>query len=141
MSSKKNTVMVVGFNIRPVACLCKQLCFHVIAVDYWGDLDIRHCADILYSVLWQKRGEQVASKMNKPCSESLVELAEKAAENIDKIDFILVGSGLDDRPDLWARLQRIAPVLGNPPERLKEIRNLEKLFDIAEKEGIKIPEN
>jgi len=140
MRAETNTVMVVGYNARPIACLCKQLGFQVIAVDYWGDLDIKHCTDFLYTVLKQKSGEQLDSEVDKPCSELLVNLAEEAATKFDgKIDFILVGSGLDDRPDLWEKLQQIAPILGNSPERLKNIRRLDVIFDIAEEEGVKFP--
>jgi len=49
----KHTIMVVGFNARPVVCLAKQLGFKVMAIDYWGDLDIEGCADFLYTVLQQ----------------------------------------------------------------------------------------
>jgi len=135
----KSAVMVVGFNIRPVACMCKQLGFRVIAIDYWGDLDIRGCADFLFAVFPQKHSGQTCSNLTKPCSEMLVDLAEKAASHVNKIDFILVGSGLDDRPDLWTKLQHIAPVLGNSPEKLNMVRNPEKLFSIAKKEGIRFP--
>lgn len=131
--------MVVGFNIRPVARLCKQLGYRVIAVDYWGDIDIRNCAHHVYSVLQQGGNGQPDSILNGSRSEALVNLANRAAEELGHIDFILVGSGLDDRPDLWARLARIAPVLGNTPERLMVARNLMNVFSIAEDEGVRHP--
>ena len=135
----KPTVMVIGFNIRPVACLSKQLGFRVIAVDFWGDLDINNCADALFTILQQKSGEQIKPDFDKPCSELLVDLAEKTAEQFREIDYILIGSGLDDRPDLWVRLRRIAPILGNSPEKLKTIRDLTKVFNIAQEVGISFP--
>ncbi|MCD6530131.1 ATP-grasp domain-containing protein [Candidatus Bathyarchaeota archaeon] len=129
----------MGFNARPVVCLAKQLGFKVVAVDYWGDLDIVDCADSLYTVLKQELESEYAD-FDRPCSELLVDLAEKAAEQQGKPDFILVGSGLDDRPDLWLRLSRIAPVLGNTPEKLKVIRDLSYLSEVARKLEIKVPE-
>ncbi|MGB9693351.1 MAG: ATP-grasp domain-containing protein [Fervidobacterium sp.] len=134
-----DTVMVIGFNIRPVACLCKQLGFRVIAIDYWGDLDIKNCADFLVDVFHQKQSDHFCSDFNKPCSELLVDLAEKVANQVDKINFILVGSGFDDRPDLWMKLRHIAPTLGNSPERLNFIRDHEKLFSVAAEVGINFP--
>jgi predicted ATP-grasp superfamily ATP-dependent carboligase len=138
-SGRKPTVMVVGFNSRPIACLAMQLDLRVIAVDYWGDLDIKKCADGLLTVLQQKHGEHLRPASNKPLCELLVDLAEKSADKFGEIDFILLGSGLDDRPDLWARLARIAPVLGNHPEKLKVVRNPSKLFAIARGLGISCP--
>lgn len=131
--------MAVGFNIRPVARLCKQLGYKVVAVDYWGDIDIRCCADHLYSILQQESGSRAESILDGSRSDALVKLAERAANELSHIDFILVGSGLDDRPDLWARLGRIAPILGNPPEKLLVLRNPIELFSIAEDEGVKCP--
>jgi predicted ATP-grasp superfamily ATP-dependent carboligase len=138
-SGRKDTVMVVGFNSRPVACLATQLDLRVIAVDYWGDLDIRNCTDGLLTVLQQKHGEHLRHDFKKPLCELLVDLAERGSDRFGAVDFILLGSGLDDRPDLWARLGRIAPVLGNPPDKLKVIRNPTKLFAIARGLGISCP--
>lgn len=138
-SGRKATVMVVGFNSRPIACLAMQLDLRVIAVDYWGDLDIKNCADGLLTVLQQKHGEHLRHASKKPLCELLVDLAEKGADRFGEVDFILLGSGLDDRPDLWARLGRIAPILGNPPEKLKVVRNPSKLFTIARGLGISCP--
>jgi predicted ATP-grasp superfamily ATP-dependent carboligase len=138
-SSRKATVMVVGFNSRPIACLAKQLDLRVIAVDYWGDLDIINCTDGLLTVIQQKHGEHLRHDFKKPICELLVDLAERGADRFGAVDFILLGSGLDDRPDLWARLARIAPVLGNSPEKIKVIRNPTKLFAIARGLGISCP--
>ena len=135
----KHTIMVVGFNARPVVCLAKQLGFKVMAIDYWGDLDIEGCADFLYTVLQQDIDKEY-SDFDKPCSELLVGLAEKAVEQHGKPDFILVGSGLDDRPELWSRLNRIAPVLGNTPEKLRVIRDPLRLSEVARELEIKFPE-
>ena len=119
--SQKRTVMVIGYNVRPIACLTKQLGFKVIAVDYWGDLAIADCTDGLLTVLEQKPGELLKSDFDEPISELLVNLAEKAVDKFGRVDFILVGSGLDDRPDLWGRLGRLAPIFGNNPDRFKII--------------------
>jgi predicted ATP-grasp superfamily ATP-dependent carboligase len=135
----KRAVMVIGYNVRPIACLAKQLGFRVVAVDYWGDLDISNCADDLHTVLQQRPGEQLKESLDNPPCELLVDLAEKNIKEFVKVNFILVGSGFDDRPDLWTRLSRIAPILGNSPEQLKAIRNLSKLFTIARELGINCP--
>jgi predicted ATP-grasp superfamily ATP-dependent carboligase len=138
-SGRKATAMVVGFNSRPIACLAMQLDLRVIAVDYWGDLDIRNCTDALLTVLQQKHGEHLRHDFKKPLCELLVDLAERGADRFGAVDFILLGSGLDDRPDIWARLGRIAPVLGNSPDKLKVVRNPSKLFAVARGLGISCP--
>lgn len=139
MQKMKGNVMVIGFNIRPVARLCKQLGFKVIAVDYWGDVDIRDCTHYLFSALNYGNISQANSIFSGSCSETLIQLAERAARELSNINFILIGSGFDDRPDLWARLGHIAPILGNTIEQLKIARDPIELSLIAEDEGIMYP--
>jgi len=131
--------MIIGYNVRPIACLAKQLGLRVIAVDYWGDLDIVKCADELLTILQQKKGGRLGLELEKPLCEILVDLAEEASNKFGRVDFILIGSGFDDRPDLLTRLQCIAPIFGNPPEIFKAIRNPKKLFTIARGLGISCP--
>lgn len=139
LSYERQTVMVIGFNARPIVRLAKQLGFKVIAIDYWGDMDIVPYADALLTVLRPTHHARREHPSYKPLSELLYDLAEKALHQHNDVDFILLGSGLDDRPDLWSKLNRLAPILGCPPETLRTVRNPEKLFPIAEKIGVSCP--
>jgi hypothetical protein len=138
-SYEEQTVMVIGYNARPIVRLAKQLGLKVTAIDYWGDVDIIPYADTLLTVLRPTPHTRLEHPSHKPLSELLYDLAEKAFHQRNDIDFILLGSGLDDRPDLWSRLNRLAPVLGCPPETLKTVRNPEKLFSVAGKVGVSYP--
>lgn len=136
---ERQTVMVIGFNARPIVRLAKQLGFKVIAIDYWGDMDIVPYADALLTVLRPTPHARREHPSRKPLSELLYDMAEKTLHQHNEVDFILLGSGLDDRPDLWSRLNRLAPILGCSPETLKTVRSPEKLFSIAEKIGVSCP--
>jgi len=131
--------MVIGFNARPIVRLAKQLGFKVIAIDYWGDMDIVPYADVLLTVLRPTPYVRREHPSHRPLSELLYELGEKAFYQNDGIDFILLGSGLDDRPDLWSRLNRLAPILGCSPETLETVRDPERLFSMAEKIEVSCP--
>lgn len=134
------TVIVIGFNARPIASSAKRAEFTVLAVDYWGDLDLAKSSDDVETVLRQVAGERPREELRKPVSELLVECAEEiSARHHGKVDFILVGSGLDDRPDLWRRLGEIAPILGNSTEVVKRVRSRFELYKMASGLGIPSP--
>jgi predicted ATP-grasp superfamily ATP-dependent carboligase len=136
----KETVIVVGFNARPIAASAKRAGFRVLAVDYWGDTDLHDSADDTETVLKQIPGARPREELKQPASDLLVECAEKiASRHRAEVDFILVGSGLDDRPDLWLELESIAPILGNPAETVAKARDRLRLYETASRLGIPSP--
>jgi predicted ATP-grasp superfamily ATP-dependent carboligase len=136
---REGTVVVVGFNARPIALSAKRAGYTVLAVDYWGDVDLARSADDVETVLRQASGKRPREVLSRPLSELLVERAERIIARHRSVDFILLGSGLDDRPDLWERLGKIAPVLGNCTEVLRRVRNRFQLYEEASKAGISSP--
>jgi predicted ATP-grasp superfamily ATP-dependent carboligase len=136
----KETAIVVGFNARPIAASAKRAGFTVLAVDYWGDTDLRSSADDTETVLKQVPGMRPREELRQPASDLLVECANKiASRHQGEVDFVLVGSGLDDRPDLWLELEAIAPILGNPAEILARTRDRLRLYETASRLGIPSP--
>lgn len=136
----KETSLVVGFNARPIAASAKRAGFRVLAVDYWGDTDLEESADDTETVLRQTAGERPRRELNRPASDLLIDCAETiSSRHNGEVDLVLVGSGLDDRPDLWRKLGEIAPILGNSEETLEVVRNRFKLYETASKLGIPSP--
>jgi predicted ATP-grasp superfamily ATP-dependent carboligase len=136
----KETSLIVGFNARPIAASAKRVGFRVLAVDYWGDTDLEKSADDTETVLKQTAGERPRRELKRPAADLLIDCAETiSSRHAGEIDLVLVGSGLDDRPDLWRRLGEIAPVLGNSKETLEVVRNRFKLYETASKLGISSP--
>jgi hypothetical protein len=131
---KGSTVLVLGFNARPIAASAKKLGLNVLVVDYWGDADIYRYADkvLVVSELLKE------TKIEKNYTNLFLELAQKLIEK-NQIDFILVGSGFDDQPQLWETLNKMAPVIGNNPKTLRKSRDKMKLFSEAKKMGIHSP--
>lgn len=129
----------MGFNARPIALAAKRLGFRVLAADYWGDIDIRKRVDGLATVLTQQPGEEPL-RPSKPVGDLLFEAASGVVKEHGKPDFVLLGSGLDDRFDLWKRLGKIAPILGNDVKILPLVRDRIRLFELAEALGICCPQ-
>jgi predicted ATP-grasp superfamily ATP-dependent carboligase len=139
-TKEKETMIVVGFNARPIAASAKRAGFRVLAVDYWGDTDLDSSADDVETVLKQTPGFRPREELRRPASDLLVECAENiASRHQGEVDSVLVGSGLDDRPDLWIELRKIAPILGNPIDTLVKTRDRLQLYETASRLGIPSP--
>ncbi len=139
---EKNTdkeILIVGFNSRPIVSSAKELNYKTYVVDYFGDQDLLEISDHLFSILKQEAGTELKRKLYRPIFEYLLLLSETMAEE-HSIEFILIGSGLDDYPHLWKRLGKIAPVLGNSPDTIEKVRDRIYLYDQARKIGIFTPQ-
>ncbi|MFX1512361.1 MAG: ATP-grasp domain-containing protein [Promethearchaeota archaeon] len=130
--------LVVSFNSRPIVEALKRINHSVAAIDYFGDIDIRESADYLFSILDQREDEQIERPMHRPAADYLVSLAEVMSEEIE-IEKVIVGSGLDDYPDLWARLATLGEFAGNEPNRLTILRDRQILYEKAQECNIKTP--
>jgi hypothetical protein len=139
-SKDRETALVVGFNARPIAASAKRCGLRVLAVDYWGDTDLTNSADDTETVLKQVAGERPRRELSKPAPELLADCALTiCSRHPGEASFALVGSGLDDRPDLWKKIAEIVPVLGNSMEALNAARDRFKLYETASKLGISSP--
>jgi predicted ATP-grasp superfamily ATP-dependent carboligase len=132
--------LVIAFNSRPIAVSAKKAGYNVLAVDFFGDLDLQAVAEHVFSVLWQRKGHSIRRKYYRPISEYMQLLAESMAdEYYGKIEFILIGSGFDDEPKIWEQFNNIAPIIGNAPEIISHSDRL-KIYKIASKLGIECPQ-
>jgi len=125
-------VLVIGFNARPIAVQAKKCGFKVFAVDYWGDVDIYGWVDDI-----------VVLKDYVKAGSDLAELTVKFSEQMARkhgVDGVLVGSGLDDRWECLSRLERVAPIIGNKPSKVREVRSKLEVYEKVKREGIMVPE-
>lgn len=132
------TALVVAFNARPIALAVKRIGLRVLAADYWGDVDLQGKVDGLATVIEQRPGEETEHPKGQ-VGDLLFDAAQRVVRDHGRPDLILLGSGLDDRPDLWEGLRRIAPIYGNDARALAVARNRVRLFDLARSLGISCP--
>jgi predicted ATP-grasp superfamily ATP-dependent carboligase len=106
-----------------LAQLATEAGYAVVAVDRFGDLDLlglHRCR-----VLRDARGGGMAA---------LVGVAERVAA-----DAVIYGGGLENRPDLVARLARGRRLLGNTPEVLARVRDPAILAAALRSDGLAYP--
>ncbi len=134
---------MIGFNGRPIVESLNHYLGKkeapIAAVDYFADIETRNCAKYLFSVIKQEIGESSDRVFHRPPGDYLTELAEVLADEIP-IETILLGSGMDDRPDLWRRIASLGKLKANDPDQLAMLRNRAILFDTAKKIGLRVPE-
>jgi len=133
------TVLVVGFNVRPLARSARQAGFRVLAVDYWGDLDLPQWAHRHVAVLHQQP-DQRPDRPQAPTAQVLVEAARRLLEEAQEpVHYLLFGGGFDDHPDELAQLATLAPLTGNTPALLRRARDRDATAALARRSGAAVP--
>jgi predicted ATP-grasp superfamily ATP-dependent carboligase len=112
-------VLVIAASARMLAELAVGDGYQVIALDRFGDVDLRAVA----------AGATAAS------NEALAALAHDVAA-----DAVVYGAGFENRPDLVGRLASGRELLGTPPERLAAVRDPWAVGAAARAAGARAPE-
>jgi predicted ATP-grasp superfamily ATP-dependent carboligase len=112
-------VLVVAVSARMLAQLAVAEGYEVIALDRFGDVDLR----------------RIATGATAPTSDALAALA----VDVDA-DAVVYGAGFENRPDLVRRLASGRELLGTPPELLATVRDPWRVGDAAWAAGARAPE-
>lgn len=112
-------VLVVAVSARMLAELAVGDGYEVIAVDRFGDVDLR----------------AVAPGVTGRSGDALVKLAEDTAT-----DAVVYGAGFENRPDLVCRLAQGRELLGTPAELLAAVRDPWAVGAAARAVGARAPE-
>ena len=142
MVDKSNSVLVVGFNTRPLAYSLKKAGYDVFAVDFFGDLDLFPFVEDYIIVMKELNGNYDSLK-NK-YSKYLAEFALKLHHKHQEVKFLLIGSGLDD--DYEGRKLILDEIksfdtksVNNNLEVIKKSRDIEWIFELLKSNGYKVP--
>ena len=112
-------VLVVAVSARMLAELAAADGYQVTALDRFGDVDLR----------------AVAPGATAPSNEAMAALAADVVA-----DAVVYGAGLENRPDLVARLADGHELLGTPPELLAPVRDPWALAAAARAAGARAPD-
>jgi predicted ATP-grasp superfamily ATP-dependent carboligase len=112
-------VLVVAVSARMLAQLAVADGYTAIALDRFGDVDLR----------------EIATGVTAPTGEALTALA----DDVDA-EAVVYGAGFENRPDLVARLADGRELLGTPPELLAAVRDPWAVGAAARAVGARAPE-
>lgn len=132
-------LLLIGMDVNPLARSAKNAGYRVHSVDYFGDQDLRWSSDDRFSVIDQNEGVSCGRLDAGFDVEALLEGA-KLISGRNRIDGILLSTGLDDSPRVLSELNRIAPIIGNSPESIQKVRDKERFFRELERLGVPVPQ-
>jgi predicted ATP-grasp superfamily ATP-dependent carboligase len=112
-------ILIVAVSARMLAELAVAGGHEVTALDRFGDVDLR----------------AIAAVSTAGGNDALVRLAERV-----ECDAVVYGAGLENRPDLVARLAAGRELLGTPAESLAAVRDPWALAAAAGAAGARVPE-
>lgn len=144
MSQYKNSVLVVGFNTRPLAYSLKSANYNVFAIDFFGDEDLFPC--VVDSLILTKEFGSNYEVLKGIYHEYLLKLSLRLLKNHPQIEYLIIGSGLDDALD--NRIQFFKELedrqysihsLNNDINTLKKARDIQYLYKLLDKKGYKYP--
>ncbi len=108
-------VLVIANNVRSIVCSAKRAGYTVYALDRFGDVDMRRCAD---------RAELIGSSQES-------KLYEQAA-SFGEVDAVILGPGFEHL--------KFENILNNPREVVEEVSDKSKLPEKLKSIGIPHPE-
>ncbi len=144
MENNPKSVLIVGFNTRPLAYSLKNAGYEVYAVDFFGDLDFY--PNVKDSFVLTKELKTDYSSIKDRYSTLLSDFTIKLLRKYPRINYLMIGSGLDD-----AYIEREAisneikdknykiKELNNDIETLKMARNIDYVYNILNLHKFKVP--
>ena len=144
MDNKENSVLVAGFNTRPLVYSLHRAGYDVYAVDFFGDSDFYPYVkdSLILTKILNTNYDLVKNNYNEYLPLLILELLDKYPD----INYLIIGSGLDDgieeRALILKNIKRKKYKilnLNNEIEVIKKSRNTEFIFPILKKYGYDVP--
>jgi len=144
MENNPKSVLIVGFNTRPLAYSLKNAGYEVYAVDFFGDLDFY--PNVKDSFVLTKELETNYNSIKDKYSKLLSDFTIKLLKKYPRINYLMIGSGLDDAyiereaisNEIKAKNYKIME-LNNDIETLKMARNIDYVYNILKLHKFKVP--
>jgi predicted ATP-grasp superfamily ATP-dependent carboligase len=131
-------ITLVGYSIRSVNSSAKAMQLQTLCIDVFADMDLRRSADrVIHVDLDLLRDEN--GNLEKSLADYLMATIETNKESIMKTNFLCVGSGFENNPELIKKLEMFPTYLGNSAESTKKVRQVEKLFTFLMQNKIRFP--
>jgi predicted ATP-grasp superfamily ATP-dependent carboligase len=133
-----NKFLVIGLDVVSLASSIKKAGYNAYAIDFFGDLDLKRICNRNLSIIKQMPGQTCGNLANDFDPKVLIKLT-KELINKEKIDGVLLSSGLDDS-DILFELNDLIPIIGNNPQTINNVRNKSDFFKQLSRLKIPHPE-
>ncbi len=142
MANKSYSVLVIGFNTRPLAYSLNKAGYKVYAIDFFGDLDltpyVKDCIIVMKEL--NTNYNSFTNQYSKYLTRFTINMIQKYKE----IDLFLIGSGLDDayeeREILLNETKKFSILsVNNDIETIIKARNIDNIFELLKSLDFKAP--
>ncbi|MHA1819954.1 MAG: ATP-grasp domain-containing protein [Promethearchaeota archaeon] len=135
---KDKWICLLGYDVRALNDSAKVCGFKTIAIDCYADMDLRVNSDKFIHVdLDLIRGDE--ERLERSAAYYLWDAFHKNKEITSKCDYLIVGSSLENDPEIMGRISEYGKYIGNSLESIQKVRNIEELYPRLIKENIKFP--
>lgn len=124
-------LIVAGLSARMMTESAHAAGFEVTALDLFGDADTRHAAHA-----WEPIGNPATLTIS---AEATLAALQRLRLRPPLVGWV-AGTGFEDQPDLLEAGARIVPLLGNPPDTVRLLKDPERFFGMLQELGIPHPE-
>jgi len=132
MEDSTKSVLVVGFNTRPLAYSLKSANYEVYAVDFFGDIDLYPNVKDSFVLIkeLETNYESIKDKYGKLLSDFTIKMLVK----YPGLNYLIIGSGLDDayeeRETILSEIKKMNYKVKslNNDKSLKRARNIESIY-------------
>ena len=97
LNSGIHSLLVTGVDVVPIAASAKRAGYKVFSADFYGDVDLRHLCEESLSIIRQHVGKSCGLFERDYKVNLLLQLVKKLL-NRHRVDGVVFGSGLDDKP-------------------------------------------
>jgi len=144
MVKKRKKVLVSGFNARPLSKSLYNANYEVYTVDFFGDSDlypyVRDCLVISNEL------KSNFQKLKLGYSDVLANLTIQMIEKYSDLDYLIIGSGLDDniigRKKINKKIEKIGhqiKYLGNIVNQIIKSRDILSIYSLLKQIGYTVP--
>ena len=144
MDKKEKSVLLIGFNTRPLAYSLDKAGYLVYVVDFFGDLDL--FPYIEDSIIITKELGTSYNIIKNDYQRFLIQYTTKLLQKYPKIQNLIIASGLDDYIEERSQILEIVKdkcykvkSLNNDIESINKARNIIKIYNFLLTEGYKVP--
>ncbi|MEJ2248972.1 MAG: ATP-grasp domain-containing protein [Candidatus Lokiarchaeota archaeon] len=142
MLKKDNSILVIGFNTRPIVYSLYKAGYKVYSVDFFGDLDLHQYIED--AIILTEKLDSNYNNLKEFYKKYLMEFTFEIIEKYPEIDSIILASGLDDEINERKKIyefinEKDVKNLNNRIKSIEEARDIKYLFNILKNEGYEVP--
>ena len=133
-------ILIIGLDVAALAKSANKAGYKIFAADHYGDQDLRLACKRVLSIIQQNPSKTAGRLADTFKPNRLLKLAEKLGKTYS-IDAILLASGLEDDQQTLAKLNDLAPIIGNSPRVIQKTRETHMFFQALKKKWHTTPKN